>query len=305
MTSITIVIPYHNEPRRLDWVLSALEAQLTSWDEVIVVDDHSGTPPPLGRGASWLRLVDVPTTERPGNRSAVRNAGWRACDSDVVVFLDGDMVIGPGFVDNVRHFHAERPRTLLKAARFSLSMAEQGRGKSACLQSVLAGDRWASPAVDILPYAYFSRSWSDGQPPQVCGAADSDEWQGAASNAISVACDLVSEIGGWDEDFNGWGEEDMDFAYRLHLAGARFLYPKPSSHYAVHLDHPLQPGQRQTLARNASRFVSKFSEVLPLRERAYARYGVRIEGDPSPAERAPGATDDHAPAPAERPVNAQ
>jgi hypothetical protein len=104
----------------------------------------------------------------------------------------------------------------------------------------------------------------------------SDEWQFAASNAISVSHDFVSLVGGWDEGYSGWGEEDMDFAYRLYLAGARFLFPGRSRCYAVHLDHPKQPHKRETLARNAARFVTKFPEVLPAREAAYARYGVLI-----------------------------
>jgi predicted glycosyltransferase involved in capsule biosynthesis len=104
----------------------------------------------------------------------------------------------------------------------------------------------------------------------------SDEWQCAASNAIGVSHHFVSQVGGWDEGYSGWGEEDMDFAYRLHLAGARFLFPEPRRCYAVHLDHREQPHKRVTLARNASRFVSKFPEVLPAREPAYAQYGVLI-----------------------------
>ena len=146
--------------------------------------------------------------------------------------------------------------------------------------------------IGVLGYEAVVRSWSDRwkrrenrSGPSALAAQPmnrraeyvvSNEWQCAASNAIGVSHDFVSEVGGWDEGYSGWGEEDMDFAYRLHLAGARFLFPDPSRCYAVHVDHPEQPYKRETLTRNASRFVNKFPEVLPARKPAYARYGVPI-----------------------------
>jgi glycosyltransferase involved in cell wall biosynthesis len=292
MVSISTVIPSHNGSRRLDWVLTSLESQLAPCDEMIVADDHSRTPLLLPTSSKRLRLVPVTTTSRPGNRSAARNVGWRASEAEVIVFLDGDMVPGSGFLDGIRSAYSEAPRAVLKAARFNLSLEEQRLGKGVCLRAVHAEDRWARKPPNLLGYEGVVHSWSDRSKgrkhrsgPSALAAQPtdrpaeflvSDEWQSAASNAISVSHDFVSQVGGWDEGYSGWGEEDMDFAYRLHLAGARFLFPDPSRCYAVHLDHPEQPHKRETLARNASRFVSKFPEVLPAREPAYARYGVLI-----------------------------
>ena len=46
MITIATIIPCHDQPRRLDWVLSALERQLAPNDRIVVVDDHSRTPLP-------------------------------------------------------------------------------------------------------------------------------------------------------------------------------------------------------------------------------------------------------------------
>jgi glycosyltransferase involved in cell wall biosynthesis len=297
MPSIAIVIPSHEGARGLDWVLTALESQLRLCDEIVVADDHSRTPLLPPASSKRLRLVPVTTTSRPGNRSAARNAGWRASQAEVIVFLDGDMVPGSGFLDNIRGAYSAAPRAVLKATRFSLSLKEQRLGKEICLRAVQTKDRWAHEPVSVLAYEggvrprrdkskrgeYHSRPFGLPAPPtdRPVEFVVSDEWQFAASNAISVSHDLVSQVGGWDEGYSGWGEEDMDFAYRLHRAGARFLFPDPSRCYAVHLDHPEQPRKRETLAQNASRFVNKFPEVLPLREHAYARYGVRIGAFPT------------------------
>jgi glycosyltransferase involved in cell wall biosynthesis len=278
MKSIAIVIPSHDGQRRLDWVLTALQSQLALCDEIIVADDHSRTPLRRHTYSKRLRLVPVTTTLRPGNRSAARNTGWRASQAEVIVFLDGDMVPGPGFLDNIRRAYSEAPRALVKAARFNLTLKKQRLGKRVCLRAVQAADRWDREPLSLLGYEAPVRSNALAAQPMNRRAEPvvSNEWQCAASNAISVSHDLVSEVGGWDEGYSGWGEEDMDFAYRLHLAGAQFLFPDPSRCYAVHLDHPEEPGKRETLARNASRFVNKFPEVLPAREPAYARYGVQI-----------------------------
>jgi GT2 family glycosyltransferase len=48
-------------------------------------------------------------------------------------------------------------------------------------------------------------------------------WFHATGAALSLAAELFREVGGYDADFSGYGGEDVDLAYRLQRAGARFV----------------------------------------------------------------------------------
>ncbi len=78
---IAAVLPYGGEPALLDGALGALAAQERAPDELIVVDDSRD-------GA--LTAPDGVRVLRSGGRGpyAARNAGWRAADADVILFLD-------------------------------------------------------------------------------------------------------------------------------------------------------------------------------------------------------------------------
>jgi GT2 family glycosyltransferase len=262
------VIPYHDNSRGLDWILEALMPQLGKHDRVVVVDDHSSRFPALQSDVQLVRLADG---DGPGNRAAARNRGWQECTTDVILFLDGDMVPGPDFIDALRHLHSRYPNCVIKAARFALTASQQTHGKAWSLREIATATRWLQRLR--------------AQPRPDCAATQ--HWDWAASNAVSIARHFVQEAGGWDEGYHGWGEEDMDFAYRLHRAGLSFVFPKPQWLYAVHLDHP-QPGDwLASLGRNARRFLNKFPEIYETRVAAYEACGLAVAAETSAEQHRP------------------
>jgi GT2 family glycosyltransferase len=287
--SLSVVIPCRNNPRELAWILDALVPQVRHGDEVVLVDDHSTTALIPGRRQRSGRWRLMPSASAgPGNRSAARETGRRAAGGDVIVFLDGDMVPCPRFLENLRGLHGNGSPLAVKTERFSLSTREQSKGKAWCLDAVATPDRWAGRVATPLAYlgsvelrpgeAERPRTRPGDRPGRMTPLAPEGHWLYAASNALSVDHTLVDRIGGWDESYVGWGEEDLDFSYRLHGAGAPILFPDPAEHYAVHLDHPIPPTRRESLRQNALRFVSKFPEVLAVREHTYRSYGFSLTG---------------------------
>ena len=219
--NLSVVIPCHNNAWAVNWICEALMPQLRRHDEIVLVDDHSASTvrPPRLAGRAGVTLV-----RRDGatpNRAAARNAGWRAAKGDIVVFLDGDMVPSPGFAGALARLHEEHRGVAIKSPRMALTRAEQKRGKRSCLRAVATPERWIK----------------EPRPARRPRCVRTPHWYLAASNALSVERRFVERIGGWDEAYQGWGEEDMDFAYRLHLAGLSFVFPAPQWLYAVHLDH--------------------------------------------------------------------
>ena len=93
---VSVVVPSHDRPLRLRWLLNALEEQTLPAEsfEVVVVHDSRGPAtdallrsPPLtlaGR-LRWERLE--PGTGTPGRQ---RNVGWRMASAPLVAFTDDD-----------------------------------------------------------------------------------------------------------------------------------------------------------------------------------------------------------------------
>ncbi|PLS17542.1 hypothetical protein CVD28_11115 [Bacillus sp. M6-12] len=71
----------------------------------------------------------------------------------------------------------------------------------------------------------------------------------------SLNKNLLAKVNGYDEDFQGWGMEDVDFAYRLYKIGAKFVFDHKSALY--HQEHPVTPNKKQDAQRNGLLFQQK------------------------------------------------
>ncbi len=94
--SVSVVIPHYEQPLALGQCLDGFAAQDQLPDEIVVVDDGSPSPATASElrvleGMSWpwqLRIIH----RRRGGAHAARNAGFRATQSDLLLFFDHDDV---------------------------------------------------------------------------------------------------------------------------------------------------------------------------------------------------------------------
>ena len=115
--SMSVVIPCHNNACSLEVVLRSLVLQSSVPEEIICVDDSSECRnyqeiASLARsyGAQLFRLprIRVPV----GRRSMARNLGSRVARGEVLLYLDGDMILGPCYVEAIRRIHALDPKAI-------------------------------------------------------------------------------------------------------------------------------------------------------------------------------------------------
>lgn len=210
---VSVVVPIRDNAQGLDLTLRSLTAQdlpRAEW-EVIVVDDGSTVPAAETVAPFDLTNLRVERRYPGGGRSRARNHGIRSARGDVVLMLDGDSYAAPDLVRRHAEFHrrggSDTSRVLL-GNRYEPSWdtvnrlldGDAGAPKAAAEQDVrlsMFGAEASAIAVSRIPWAYLF------------------------THNVSVRRRDLEAIGGFDEDFDGWGREDVELGYRLFEAAGR------------------------------------------------------------------------------------
>lgn len=164
------------------------------------------------------------------NRAAARNAGVRASTSTVVAVVDADNLIAPDML-HAAGLRAQSTGRLVKPFT-TFGYLDQRSTDAYYEHGGLSGATW------------------EGDGPQV----------GFAGGAYVLRRDVWDTLGGFDEQFTGWGAEDD--AFTIHAE--RVLGPAvPTPGPCYHLWHP-SPG-RVTSPENYSRLMEVYVHGEPTR----------------------------------------
>lgn len=253
----SVVIRSRDEAPRLRLTLTSLVAQ-AGLDEVVVVDDGSrdDTPAVLGAAAATLPLVTVRHSASEG-RSAAANAGAHAATGDLLIFLDGDTLAGPGLVaahcaahgrpeDRVgrgQTWHLRCTRFLSDPERGAFWPHEAARGER--MSAVERQGLRVTAAQIRKDFEAVARRAEPGVYPGAAprrlheiemGALEGGGarlWAAASGSNLSVRRERFLAVGGFDPaiDLN----EHRELAYRLCQAGARMSAVDDARSY--HLTH--------------------------------------------------------------------
>ena len=206
---LSVVVPTYNEPLRLQATLSSLaQQQFPPEDvEIVVVDDGSLRAPKVEELVHAARPLELRLWQHENNqgRAKARNSGIRAALGEVVVFLDGDMTVEPGFLDAHRAFH------------------QTHEANCACIGNI----RFAASIQPNALYRYIEgrgarRFATGGVVPYNCFVTGNS----------SIRRQSLVDTGLFDEDFHAYGGEDLELGYRFFLDGSTFLYaPIARSHH--------------------------------------------------------------------------
>jgi glycosyltransferase involved in cell wall biosynthesis len=236
-----LVITTYERPDALAAVLASVDRQAQAPDEIVIADDGSG-PATRALIADFARRSPVParavSQPHDGFRlTRLRNLAIAASTADHLIFIDGDMVLHPGFVaDHVRiarrGWFTQGVRVHANEALTAALLADPGRAIG-----------FATPGAGGLRRFYLLRS-----------TALSELTRTTANAFIAIkGCnqafwreDLV-RVNGFNEAIEGWGPEDKELVTRLENSGIRrqtLLF----GGIAIHLHHP--PASRTALPAN-------------------------------------------------------
>jgi GT2 family glycosyltransferase len=195
--AISVVIPTYERCDALVRTLDALARQTfpaEDFEAVVVVDGSRDDT------RAVLETLETPFAlswiwQENRGRSAARNAGIQAAHADLVVFVDDDVEVTPGFLTALHRAHE-------RAAR----------------RGVLAFVHCAIDASTPVFAGYWSRNW-ENLLEGLARTSSTLHWSKTYTMGFSARREELRAVGGFDESFDGYGVEDAELALRLSEAG--------------------------------------------------------------------------------------
>lgn len=199
---ISVVIPTYLRCASVQRALEALSRQTLSPDdyEVIVAIDGSedGTHEMVSQFPAPYKLRSVSQPNR--GRAAACNAGTNTAAGNLLVLLDDDMEPAPGFLTAHLAAHPE-------GSRFGVVGA-----------APITVDPSSSPVVNYVGSKFNGHLKTLAQPGYRFKLRD------FYSGNFSIARDVLLDVGGFDESFTIYGNEDLELSVRLAKAGVQLLF---------------------------------------------------------------------------------
>jgi len=248
----SIIIPTYNRAPELERTLKGLEQQETEdCFEVIVVDDGStdNTASLVNTFRSKTELTVSYYYQPNRKQGAARNLGARFAEGEYLLFLGDDIVPGHHLVQK----HLERHQ-----APESKELAASGKAEE----------------LVVIGYTVWPEEWEKTRFLEFIGEKG---WQFGFSliedhddvpfnyfytSNLSLPRKLFLASGGFDEDFDAYGWEDIELSLRLRKMGSRMVFQPEARAFHYHSTDLSSFARRQhQVGLSACRLLEKHPEM--------------------------------------------
>ncbi|WP_255266936.1 glycosyltransferase family 2 protein [Priestia megaterium] len=291
---VSIVMPTYNKYHQTSLSLYGLSKQTFPHAEyeVILVDDASSD-----NTSNILKEVDVPfkfkyiQMKQNKGRSSVRNIGINHAEGDLLIFLDGEMLAPPAFIENHYKHHVHESNLVVTGAMhyegvYTFIMPDYNEDQVAHLKELVGRD----PEYRKLYENYEQTKQHSNVPCPLVTKEDIDTnrfqrlsfpnryflnsglkhfgerlegftlpYISFLSGNVSVRKANLKKSGLFDETFVGYGAEDWELGYRLYKNGVQFVLD-PST-VAYHQEHGISKRKVKEQWGNHYRFVKKHPNI--------------------------------------------
>jgi glycosyltransferase involved in cell wall biosynthesis len=252
---ISVVITTYNDDRRLELTLCGFSKQKTSTPyEVIVVDD-GGTSEARWVAKTWKAKYAYLFPPSPDFRLAkARNLGLQhtCVSSQRTVICDCDTVPASDFIEKHALIQRKIPQCVAVGLRKRIGIQHiEGEDKN----KLLTINHIEDGLLESLVYEQDARVVGDRAAEYQSMTTNPRAWSVCWGCNFSAPTNAFLNLGGFDEEFIGWGGEDEDMAERFYRCGLP-LVPLNDC-FVYHLDH-----HARTQAKAAQVFARKLGGPL-------------------------------------------
>lgn len=230
---ISIIIPAYERSNLLRKTLASIECQNYPKEliDVIVVDDGSSIDnfEIVFEEFSKLMTLYLARQERNGyGLTRARNLGARISRGEILFFLDSDLILPRDYISSLMIYHHASDHVSVLGVRKFINT------------ETVTVDDIRSPGFDVNgmekcqsvnPHHKNVNDTEGNSVDWRLAEFSKNNWMIDARNPFrffggghaSVSRENFFRIGGYDESFIEWGNEDQDFAYRLWSIGQKFI----------------------------------------------------------------------------------
>lgn len=259
------------EHYQIEIVLKSINLQSYQPKCVLIVGEKSVLNRVSLKGLQFKTVPIDKNSLKSTGRAAVRNFLQKcAMESedkyDVICFLDGDTLIKQDVFKNVDNIFRTNRDCMISAERidFDDSLSE--------LEALSFSNEFLK--INTASYSWHSRLFSlfYNQAEKKGNMSASETCRFLPSYILFVPTHIVRKLGDWDENFKGWGEEDIDYTYRAYKMGYSLIIPLLPNHLTMHLSHKI--GDSSSLLMNAQYLLSKYPDLRDERIDFYEAIGL-------------------------------
>lgn len=228
-------MPTYNRRETLEKVLPAIAGQDFPADDYEIILSDSGSTDGTDRlveeaAVPNLRFI---TGENRG-RSGARNRGIIEARGEYVLFTDADIIAAPDLISQHARIHEKHKNAAVVGCEVrvdTLEEYESVKGNRELFRTLHPSHR------EKLSWLYF-----------------------LTGNA-SARRQTLLDVGMFDEEFTGYGHEDLELGYRLEKAGVSIYYNKDAINYHWHpVDFEEECKRRHLAGISTVRFYNKHKD---------------------------------------------
>lgn len=273
--SITFIIPTFNSANTILFVLDSISNQtrLDLIQEVIIIDDCSSdeTSNLLSENVQkYPFTIKVIRNKKRLYSAASRNLGIKKTVSDLICFIDSDIILSPDYVELHSSIHTVLPNSITISLREDISITEIANIHNSFPAIKYSGDfRFSRSIVDktrnstvrVINLIKETNSLRD------LGFGYKYHWtlpELCLTCAITYKTADLKLTKGAPENFIGWGFNDVSMAAKV-ISLDRFVIPLLDAG-VLHIKHPPRSGKQKYVEFSRNKKLYRRMLSLPIKK---------------------------------------